>query len=297
MADFITCDLKELGIEAILNLLIESDGVGGALLKTGGSSGVAGGLNIYHNINDADFSVTINDGTNTVDVVGAPFTLEEGNVIVGAAYLIDATGTRITLPVTSVVGIAGDTITFGAYTGVFTAATEQVILLLMSATKAYDTDLNGLLTSDLNPLPSHRNNQHLIDVADLAEGAGHDGLGGAAGTGDVFMYLIPWDTFMSGSMVFLSTTAAGNTFTIDLYGTNNKDAALTDVDIVSDAWIDLAAFMADITQITVAASQTEQRNLWLVNEDLIMEYLLVHVLVVDGAAPDNALDMWVKKAR
>jgi len=297
MADFLDCDLKGIGIEAILSLLLESDGTGGAQLKTGASAGVSGGLNVYHNINDADFSVTINDGTKTVDVNGAPFTLEEGNVAAGIAFIIDSDGNKIVIPVNTSIGITGDTITFDGLTDNLVAATDQVILMLISATKAYDTDLNALMTSVLNALQAHRNNQHLIEEADLAEGAGYDGNGGAAGTGDNFYYLIPWDTFQSGTMVFLSTTGAGNTFTIDLYGTNNKDADLTDIDIASDAWIDLSAFIADVTQITVAAAQTEQRDLWAVNEEWTMEYLLVQVTVVDGGTEDNALDMWVKKAR
>ena len=161
MADFITCDNKELGIEAILNLLIESDGSGGIILKTGAASGVAGGLSVYHNINDADFNVAPVVGTNTVTVTGTPFTMEVGNVIIGAAYVIDNLGNRIDLPIKTLLDITGDVITFGSYTGTF-AATDEVIILMLAATKAYDTDLNGLLTSDLNPLPSHRNNQHLL---------------------------------------------------------------------------------------------------------------------------------------
>lgn len=297
MAQYVTCDNSDLGLEALFKLLIEGDGAGGAQLKTGASAGVSGGLNVYHNINDADFSVTINDGTNTVDVNGAPFTLEEGNIVAGVAYVIDGDGNRIVIPVNTEIGIAGDTITFGGYNDTFTAATDQVILLLISATKAYDTDLNALLTSILNSLQAHRSNQHLIDEADLTTAGGRDGDGGGAASGANYYYLIPWDTFMSGTMVFLSTTGVGNTFTIDLYGTNNKDAELTDIDLDSDAWIDLSAFLADVAQKTVAAGQTNQRDLWIVNEDLIMEYLLVQVTVVDGGAADNALDMWVKKAR
>jgi len=127
----ITCDLQALAIIDVIKLLVEADGSGGIQLKTGASSssaGVAGGLSLYHNINDADFQVTVNAGGNTVDVTGLPFTLEAGNVASGLA-LVNESGEWSLIPLTNV-SVSGDTVTFGDYAGNF-SATDEVILLML----------------------------------------------------------------------------------------------------------------------------------------------------------------------
>ena len=133
----------------------------------------------------------------------------------------------------------------------------------------------------------------LISDTNLAEGNGGDG---AAGSGNNFYYSILSSLYRRFSFSFLTTTGTGNTFTINLFATENPDAVLSshgDVNIAADAWEDVSLFHGSVSQIITDENTTNQVDRW--ELEICAKYLLIQITVADGGTPDNSIKCWMSK--
>ena len=279
MANFLSCDLKELGLQAILALVLESDGAGGAQLKTGAASGVAGGLSVYTNLNDSDFVATPTVGTKNVVITGLGFTIEADNVAVGAAYLVDATGNYTSIPVKTLTTVAAGTVTLGGMTDNF-AAGETVVMLLIGKTKAYAILQDLLKVSNETPEWGHYTEpEHLVDEADEAAGTNR--------------FIIEAEGYRFLSLhVKLYAATADDTVTLTFWATNNEDAD----DTADTDWVDISATV--LGGASIAANNATVEEIHFIDTAFIPLRYMVKIVYAygGGGSADNAADVYVKKS-
>jgi hypothetical protein len=161
----------------------------------GGAGVVSDGLGSWSNLNNEDFSVTVNDGTKTVTVNGFALSLESKNIFLAAAIIWPATGLQANIPLTTVT-VSGDVITFVDKVEDF-AAGDSVLLVLRAKLKAYLAAVNALNTSLINPAYAHYTDpEPIVAETDLGIDGVHDG----GGVSDI--------VFIDSSEVYTAETVA-----------------------------------------------------------------------------------------
>lgn len=152
-------------------MLVDSDG---DEITSFGGSGAGGGAMVYSNA-AGDFTATANSGAKTITITGLPFTLEEIHVALGSIKVINTSTDVVEDADLSSIDVSAGVITLANQDSNF-GANDEVAVLLVGPTKAYDTDLDTDKSSVQNPDYAHYTSvEHLINEEDLGLDGTHDG--------------------------------------------------------------------------------------------------------------------------
>lgn len=244
--------------------IINLDGGGGGASASGGGGGALTGVATYSNAS-GDFAVETIDGTKSVYVTGAPYTIIEAHVVAGSGKVWNTSTNAVSILSIAQVSVSGDTITFGGQSSNF-VATDSVSLFLIMPTKAYDIPQDVEKTSVRNPDYAHYTDmEQIIDETNLDTDSAY-----------AVFYMASYQYY------FLHVNVSGGV-TVTVYGSGNL--AASDTDETSD-WVDYSSV------ILGAASITDVEGLYIQDTPAMLLKFLVKVVTSDAS---NAADIFLRR--
>lgn len=247
--------------QEIINL---DGGGGGAASSGGGGGGALTGVSTYSNAS-GDFAVETIDGTKSVYVTGAPYTIIEAHVVAGSGRIWNTSTNAVSDLSIDQVSVSGDTITFGGQSINF-IATDSVSLFLIMPTKAYDIPQDADKTSVRNP-----DYAHYTDIEQIIDETNLD-------TDSVYAAI-----YMASYQYFNLHVNVSGGVTVTVYVSNNSAAA--DDDETSD-WVDYSSV------ILGASSITDTEGMYFQDTPVMPLKFLVKVVTSDGS---NAADIFLRR--
>ena len=233
-----------------------------------GGGGALAGVATYSNASD-DFTVEAINSTKQVYVTGAPFTIEFKHVAAGYGRVYNTSTGEFTDLTMSKATVSGDTITFTDYITTF-AATDSVILFLIAQTKAYDTDLNQLLTNNqVEPYTHYTDMETVFDETGLA---GSDAY---------------WVTYMASYEYFCVHFNIADSGFVRCFVTNNASAS--DTDHTSD-WVEYSSTIFGSDSLGSNSATTE--GMYIQDTPFMPLKIMFRAYSSDDTC---AIDGWIRK--
>lgn len=222
---------------------------------------------------------SISDGTRTITLTGLPsITTENLLYIYNITQDILYYSPTETLAKASVSG--GNIITISTDFAVM-PSTDILHIQLSTGDLVYDNVLGADKVAVQNPGYSYRTSPELtVDFTNQAAGT--------------YYFPFSWDTYKHGSMFVTAVTGAGNTFDYTLWATNKFDVDL--VTISELEWYDATNDLTGAASYSIAAATANYENFHFLGTNIVAEYLMIKVTVVDGGTPSNILGIYTKKA-
>lgn len=238
---------------------------GGTSAGAAGGGGALTGLASYSNI-AGHFSVETIDGTKSVYVTGAPFTIKEEHVLAGSGKVWNSsTGVVSDLDITEVQPISGDTITFSGQLANFTI-NDSVSLFLIAPPMGYDLSQDVWEFLLRNPNYAHYTDiDPIIDETNLNIDSAY-----------AVIYMESYQYFS------LHVNVSGGVI-VTMYVSNNSAAA--DDDETSD-WVDYSS------TIFGAANVEDAEGFYIQDTTIMPLKFLVKVVTSDAT---NAADIFLRK--
>ena len=244
--------------------VINIDPAGTGSAGAAGGGGALTGVGTYSNAS-GDFAVESIDGTKSVYVTGASFTIEVKHISNGSGKTWDSLALTLTDIVLTKVSVSGDTITFPNQAANFTA-TDSVTLFLIAPTKAYDIPQDVTKTSNRNPDYAHYTNiEPIIDETNL----------------DTDSVYAPF--YMASYQYFSLHVNVSGGVIVTVYVSNNS--AASDTDETSD-WVDYSS------TIFGAANVEDSEGLYFQDTPIMPLKFLVKVVTTDNS---NAADIFLRR--
>jgi len=223
-------------------------------------------------------SYSIADGTRAITLVGLSSITTE-NLLYVYNITQDILYYSPTQTLAKAVVTSGNVINVDS-TFALLADTDVLHIQLSTGDLAYDVSLDLKKVSVQNPSYAYRTSPEL-SVGFTNQVAG------------TYYYPIPWDTYKHGSMFALGVTGALNTITYTLWSSNKFDVDL--ITISELEWADVTTYLTGAASYNLPVSTVNYEAMHFLDTVITVEYLMLKVVVVDGAAPSNSFGIYVKK--